>query len=217
MGDRSPPPITLIVPGRAAVPDEVLAVGPAPQQRSLPLRLRALALTAAAVLVAGVVGAVQLESSPAPPLRLPVPTGVPGVTARAFVAAEAPLVTGLSLRLLLEGADEPGRGDTGGSSVPEQLRLTDVAVRGFQVRPRSGALPLELGAIGRFGSGGRAVDLPVDVVVTDCSVDVGAQRRITASLRRDDGPVGSIVVQGSPAVVRALDDLVRRSCRRPRG
>lgn len=78
--------------------------------------------------------------------------------------------------------------------------------------------PLVLGEIGRFGSGLQyVVPLGAEVVVVDCSVEVGAQRRVTLMLRRGDGATRPVQVDVGAAFVRALDDLVRRTCRRPRG
>jgi hypothetical protein len=78
--------------------------------------------------------------------------------------------------------------------------------------------PLPLGPIGRFGSGLQyVVPLSAEVVVVDCSVEVGAQRRITLLVQRGGGPSLPVRVDVGTAFVRALDDLVRRTCRRPRG
>ena len=189
---------------------------PAPPRPPLPHRLRALTLAVVLVLGAGVLAAVdQREQPPAVP-RL-TPLGVPGVSAQAFLDQERELAARLAFRVLLAG-EETGRGDTNGPAEPEQLRLVDVVVRGYQVRPVDRSLPLTLGPVGRFGSGlRRVVPFDAEVVVSDCSVDVRAPRSITLSLRRGDGPVRQVAVQSEPQVVRALDDLVRRTCRRPRG
>ena len=168
------------------------------------------------VLVAGVLAAVDGSRS-APPLpQGGVPT-FPGVGATARLDDEQELVVRLALRVVVEGG-KTGRGDTGGPDEAEQLRLVEVRSRGFAVRLVEQSTPLDLGAAGRFGSGlRRVVPFDADVTVVDCSVEVGAARTLVLSLRRGDGPVGSVPVAAAPEVVRALDDLVRRSCRRPRG
>lgn len=168
------------------------------------------------VLGAGVAAAGDLANRPPPPRPAPQ-TGFPGVTARAQVAQERELVTRIRLVVVVAGG-ATGQGDTGGPATPEALRLVDVTARGFQVRLVGRATPLVLGEIGRFGSGLREdVALAAEVVVVDCSVEVGAQRRITLMLRRGDGPARPVQVDVGTAFVRALDDLVRRTCRRPRG
>ncbi len=168
------------------------------------------------VLGSGVAAAVDQENAPPPPPPAPV-VGFPGVTARAQVQDERELVTRIQLEVVVAGA-ATGQGDTGGPAEPEQLRLLDVAARGFGVRLVGRSTPLVLGEIGRFGSGLQyVVPLGAEVVVVDCSVEVGAPRRVTLQLRRGDGPSRPVQVQGGPELVRALDDLVRRTCRRPRG
>lgn len=180
------------------------------------MRLRALTAAALLVLGAGLGTAAQQRGAPVAPPAAPR-SGFPGVRATLQVVEERELVTRLRLEISVAGA-ATGQGDTGGSTVAEQLRLVDVTARGFQVRLTDRPAPLVLGGTGRFASGlPYAVPLPADVVVVDCSVEVGAQRRVTLLLQRGDGPALPVVAQGGPVVVRALDDLVRRTCRRPRG
>ena len=215
---REAPPITVTVPGRGEVPSELLAVGPPPPRRPpLPRALRGQALLVGAVLVAGLLAAADLRGRPPAPAVLPVVPSVQGVTASATVGGEERFVVRLDLLLTVEEL-EAGRGDTGGESEPVLLRLTDVVARGFELRPVDGPVPRTLAQVGRFASGQPlAVAVAVDAVVTDCSVEVGAQRTVSLSLRRGDGPVGRLVVPSRPAVVTALDGLVSRTCRRPRG
>lgn len=200
------------------MPAELLAQGPPPERRTdLPLRLRALATAGILVLAGGVAAATDQEGREPPPRTVPAPVVVAGLTATARVVAEEEFVTRLGLTALV---DEPGtgRGDSNGEAEPSALTLVDLAARGFQLRLVGGALPQRLADVGRFGSGlTQQVPLLVDAVVVDCSVEVGAPRRITLSVRRGDGPVGTVVVASDPEVVRALDRLVSRTCRRPRG
>lgn len=179
-----------------------------------PLPGRGQLLLVLAVLAAGVLAAADLRDRPEP---LPVVGAVRGVTASAAVADEQEGVVRIDL-LLTVAEPDAGRGDTGGESEPVLLRLTDVTARGFELRPVDGPVPRTLADVGRFASGTPvAVAVAVDAVVTDCSVEVGEQRTVTLSLRRGDGPVQRLAVPSRPAVVRALDGLVSRSCRRPRG
>jgi hypothetical protein len=214
---RPAPPVTVTIPGRGAAPAEVLAVGdPAPRRPPLPPRLRALTAAVLLVLGSGVAAAVD-QRSVEPPPPVPPQAGFPGVTARAQLDEQRELVTLLQLEVVVAGGGT-GQGDTGGDTEPEQLRLVDVTARGFSIQLVGRAVPLVLGEIGRFGSGLQyVVPLGAEVVVSDCSVEVGAQRRITVLLRRGDGPTRPVRVDTGTAVVRALDDLVRRTCRRPRG
>ena len=213
------------VPGRGSAPAELLAVGPpaqdappaalAPQDRWL----RGLAAAAALVLTAGVLTAVRSPdpSSPRPARPVAVPLGVPGVTATVALLADEPAVTRLRVDVALEGGST-GRGDTGGSPEPERLALLAVDARGFGFRPVTGPLPLPLAEVGRFGSGlPSVVPVPLDAVVGDCSVDTRAPRRIVLQVRRGGGPAGRVLVASQPDVVRALDGLVARTCRRTRG
>jgi hypothetical protein len=216
--DRPPPPVTVVVPGVGEAPGELLAVGPPPEARPpLPRPLRAQVLVVLGVLAAGLLVAADLRGRPEPPAPRAVPFRVPGVTVSAAVGAVTEYVVRLQLDLVVE-EPEAGRGDTGGESEPVPLRLLDVTARGFELRPVDGPVPRTLADVGRFSSGRPVpVALPVEAVVVDCSVEVGAQRTVTLSLRRGDGPVGRLVVPSEASVVRELDDLVSRSCRRPRG
>lgn len=170
-----------------------------------------------AVLGAAVSAAVTYEPPPPPPRMIPGAVNLPGIAAGARLVEQSELVARLALEVRVAG-DATGRGDTGGPAEPEQLQLLDVAARGFQLRLVGRSTPLVLGPTGRFGSGlPYEVPLTADTVVVDCSVEVGAPRRITLAVRRGGGPTGRIPVETGPEVVRALDDLVRRTCRRPRG
>ena len=189
---------------------------PAPRRPPLPRRLRAQLAAVLLVLGAGVLAALD-GGDPAPPETPPPLPSFPGVGATAVLDGEQELVVRVAVRVVIVGM-ETGRGDTGGPDEPEQLQLVEVRSRGFQVRLVERTPPLDLGAIGRFGSGlRRVVPFDADVTVVDCSVEVGAARTLVLSVRRGDGPVGRVPVAAAPEVVRALDDLVRRSCRRPRG
>lgn len=175
------------------------------------------------MLAAGVLVVVRQDpaASPAPEVPAASPprvlVGSSRVGGELRLDEERPLVTRLALDVVVTDA-APGRGDSGGSPDPTPLRLVDVTIPGFQVRLLGSSFPLTLGEFGRFGSGLRTViPLGLEVVVADCSVDAGAQRRLTLVLRSADGPVATIDAQSDPLVTRALDDLVRRSCRRPGG
>ena len=208
------------MPGRGAAPAELLAVGPPPAGRPLAPQdrwLRALTAAAALVLAAGVLAVAGHEDPPPAPRRAAPPIGVPGVTATVALVDDGEAMTRLRVAVALAGTST-GRGDTGGSAEPERLELVEVNGRGFAFRPPGAALPLPLGEVGRFGSGLPAVvPVPLDAVVTDCSVDTRAPRRIVLTVRRGGGPTGRVLVASQPDVVRALDGLVARSCRRPGG
>lgn len=198
----------------------MLAVGPPPVVAHLPAQdrwLRGLTAAAAVVLAAGVLTVARQDDPPPAPRTTAVPLGVPGVTATVALVDDGEAVTRLAVGVAVEGTST-GRGDTGGSAEPERLELLAVTGRGFGFRPLDGALPLPLGEVGRFGSGlPTVVPVGLDVVVADCSVDTRAPRRIVLSVRRGDGPTGRVLVASRPDVVRALDGLVARTCRRTRG
>ena len=92
-------------------------------------------------------------------------------------------------------------------TAPGPVQLVDVVARGFQLRVARGT-PLGLE---------RRQRLRVDAVVVDCAVETSAPRRVELRVRRGDEPVAAVVVRSDPDVVRALDRLVARTCRRPRG
>ena len=157
------------------------------------------------------------EEPPPPPRPVAAPIGVPGVTATVALVDDGEAATRVAIAVAIEGVST-GRGDTGGSAEPERLELVAVAGRGFAFRPLERPLPVPLGEVGRFGSGvPTVVPVPLDVVVADCSVDTRAPRRIVLTVRRGGGPTGRVLVASQPDVVRALDGLVVRSCRRTPG
>lgn len=214
--EPAPPPITVTVAGQTAAPAELLAGGPPPPRRPpVPGPQRALALAVCAVLGAGLLVAHDQRTAPPPPVALPPGVGVAGVSATAERApGGTDAVERLRLTVLLQAAT--GRGDSGGSPDAGPLRLLDVMARGFQVR-LPGSLPRRIGEGERQSAGGvLRVPLAAEVVVTDCSVETGAPRSLRLQLRRGDGPVGTVLVSSTPQVVRALDRLVQRTCRRPR-
>ncbi|MCW2614896.1 MAG: hypothetical protein JWN08_1890, partial [Frankiales bacterium] len=98
---------------------------------------------------------------------------------------------------------------TDGSPVP----LLSVSARGFVVTVVGGGLPQPV-PVDRIGT---SLLLDLDVRVVDCSVDSQAPRAVTVAVRR--GTFGPTAVRASSGaqVVRALDRLVSRTCRRPRG
>lgn len=190
---------------------------PAPRRPRTPVRLRALLGVVLLTLGSGVVAAVAQERQRPVPANVPAAATFPGVRATAVVQREGEFVARLGLDVMVEGS-ATGRGDTNGPTEPEQLRLLDITARGFQFRLVGRSTPLVLGATGRFASGlPYAAQLEADVVVGTCSVDINAPRDIRAVVRQDDGPRAEVVVEKNADVVRVLDDLVRRTCRRPRG
>ena len=169
------------------------------------------------MLLAGLLTVAGQEDPPPPPRPVAAPIGVPGVAATVAVVGEAEAAARLTVDVALEGTST-GRGDTGGSAEPERLELLAVNGRGFAFRPLDGPLPRPLGEVGRFGSGlPTVVPVPLEVVVSDCSVDTRAPRRIVLQVRRGGGPTGRVLVASRPDVVRALDELVTRTCRRTPG
>ena len=217
MSEPAPPRITVTIPGRGEVPGELLAVGPpAPTAPPVPRGPRLVALAAVGVLVLGCLSAYRQSTAPPPPVVLPPAVGVAGVTA---TADRSPGGTDAveRLRLLVRVQAATGRGDSGGSPRPGGLVLVDVRARGFQVRLTE-PVPLVLGTDERAAAGARTSrTLDAEVVVVDCSVETGAQRQVSLAVRRGDGPVGTVLAVTSPELVRALDRLVSRTCRRPRG
>ena len=219
--DPAPPPVTVSIPGRGAVPAEVLDAGPRRRERTpLPPLARGLVLSAVLLLLAAFAVAQGRSGAPPPqpaPAALP-DTGVDGVSAQVSLGAPSPdarFVTRITVSVALRPSD--GRGDGGGGPQPGDVTLLDVTARGFAVDVGGRAPPLVLGGLGRTSTTRTVVTLSADVVVTDCAVDFGAPRRVDLHVRRGDGPVGHLAADVAPDVVRALDRLVSRTCRRPRG
>ena len=211
---RAPPPVTVVVPGRGAVPGELLAVGP-PADESAPRgpvpRSRWVALAAVVVLGAGVVQVATYDVPPAAPAVPPPP--VSGVTAAAVQVrglVGGPLVErfGLTVEVALRG----GRGDSGSPSEQDAVSLLGVTGRGFFLELVGAALPLEV-PLDR--TGGRLA-LEATAQVSDCAIDSQAQRTLELQVQQG-ARTGEVKVAVDGDVVRLLDRLVARSCRRPRG
>lgn len=215
MTGRPSPPITVTIPGRGEAPAELLAVGPPPLR--LPRRPASpwwTGLAAVAVLVAGVV-TVATDDPPPAPRPLPVvaaDVGVSAATAGLVGGQDRELVTRFSLNVLVEGVGGPG--DSASPSEEAVVTLVDVTARGFEVVLGGVVLPLELPPAGRDGTG---FGFDAQAVVVDCSVDAQAPRRLHLGVQRGAGPVVPVPVDTGADVVRALDRLVSRTCRRPRG
>jgi hypothetical protein len=162
------------------------------------------------VLGTGSVVAYERETAPPRPrLLAPVPS-VAGVAAAVEVgpaAGRSRFVEPLVVTVVLQAGPAAGR-----------LELLAVEARGFALRV-AGGTPRALGDPDRRRRGmlTEVVRLLVDAVVTDCAVDAQAQRTVALRVRPADGPVGVVPAPGDPEVVRALDRLVSRTCRRPRG
>ncbi len=180
--------------------------------------MRALAAAALAVLGAGGVTAYDRETAPPPRLVLaPAPTisGVAAAVERGAASGRSSFVEPLVVTVVLQAGT--GRGDSGGGPQPGRVELVQLVARGFELRVPGGT-PRVLGELDRRNSGvNETVRLLLDVVVVDCAVDSQAQRTIGLRVRRGDGPVGLVTAAAEPEVSRALDRLVARTCRRPRG
>lgn len=227
---RPPPPITVVVPGRGPQPAALLAVGPPPERPpGLPVRLRALLAAVLLVLGAGVLVAVdqRADRSDGPGRGVgegPAAGGAvavedfPGLRATTQVVVAQALAVQVLLEVRISAAPAPAVSGRG-SARAVQVRLLDVRSEGLDVRLLQGPPPLLLGYVGRFGGGlEQVVRLSAEIAVADCATAVAAPRRIWLDLRRGDraeGPAGSVPVQSSAETEREMDELVRRSCRRP--
>ena len=178
-----------------------------------------LALLGLVVLGAGVVlggGSTAPAPDPAPP-GPPARDTTPGITATASLAGAAtdqPYVQRLALTVDLPASD--GGLGSGAGLVGTEVQLVGVRVRGFAVEADDAGAPVPLGRFGR-STDGRATTVPVQAVVVDCSVETQARRDIVLTVRTGDGPDGLVRIAADADVVRALDRLVSRTCRRPRG
>jgi hypothetical protein len=216
--DREPPPVTVTAPGsQAAVPD-LLAGAPERSGRVRPAVV--LAVVGALVLGAAVLqggSASAPPPAPRPTTALPEAGSTAGITASASLAGAAtdePFAQRLTLVVDLPPLDAAAGSD--GRVLGDEAALLGVRLRGFAVRldDEREALPL-----GRFGvaSRGRSTTLPGTAVVVDCSIEPQARRDIVLFVRSGTGPPGVVRVVAESEVVRALDRLVGRTCRRPRG
>ena len=211
---RASPPVTVVVPGRGQAPGELLALGPPadePSPRGPVPPSRWVALAAVVVLGAGVVQVATYDAPPAAPVVPPPP--ISGVTAAAFQVRG--LVGGPLLErfgLTVEVALPVGRGDSGSPSEQDAVSLLGVTGRGFFLELVGAALPFQV-PLDRTG-GSLAFDTTAQV--SDCAIDSQAQRTLELQVRQ--GPrTGEVKVAVDGDVVRLLDRLVARSCRRPRG
>lgn len=178
----------------------------------LPPGARAVGLAALAVLTAGVLVAADSQGSgdpvppagqatPAPPFEGVVAEAVPGKSAsEPYVERFA-----LEVRAAGAGADSPAGGDL--------VRLLGLAGRGFGLTLTGGSLPVDF----TVGPQGTTSVFRVEVRVVDCSVETQAQRRLDLRLQRGGRPEGTVHIATGPELVQALDRLVARTCRRPRG
>ena len=209
--------MTVTAPGPGGRPPDVLEGAPEPASRRRPVALLALAavLVLGAAAVRGSDGTVP-DQPPAPPAA-PALTAVSGITATASLSG-APTDRAYEQRLTLT-VDLPafdGRSDSGGRLLGDEVLLVDVRVRGFAVEPDDPRALLPLGRFGRAHEG-RSTTVPATAVVADCSIEPQARRDIDVTVRTGEGPDGTVRAAADADVVRALDRLVARTCRRPRG
>ncbi len=207
MSGLPPPPVTIVVPGRGQVPTELLAVGdPAVRQTVPPSRW--VGLAAVAVLTAGVV---QVAAYDPPVVVAPVPRPITGVRVAAvdLGIGGGPLLE----RFGLQVSSPRRRGDSGSPSVQDEVTLLAITGRGFFVDLDGGELPLLIGPADRRDA---QVVLRVRAQVSDCAIDSQAQRTLEVQIRQGSR-TGQVKVAVAGEVVRLLDRLVARSCRRPRG
>lgn len=223
-----PPVVTVSAPaGGAGGPGTGdLLASQRPPRPAAPRPATALALAATAVLAAGLLVAQDVRSpadappAPAPPTAARRPAGAPlddGLTATATLGG-APtddrFVQRLTLTVVLEPHD--GRGDSGARLLGDELTLLDVRLRGFSVVPDDRRTPIPLGRFGRSNVA-RATTIPLAAAVTDCSNGPQARREVALDLRTGEGPVDVVRAAVQPELVQALDRVVSRACRRPRG
>jgi hypothetical protein len=207
--------VTVTAPGAGGPPPDLLESAPAASRRPWPTV--ALALVAVAVL-----GSAAVRGAGKPPVPLPTTSAPPrtvtsGITATASLAGAAtdqPYAQRLMITVELPAFD--GRSDSGGRLLGDEVVLVDARVRGFDVEPDDPRPEVPLGRFGRSNTG-RSTTVPATVVVDDCSIEPQARRDIVLTVRTGGGPEGSVRAVADADVVRALDRLVSRTCRRPRG
>ena len=203
-----PPPVTIVVPGRGEAPAELLAVGDPPALQPVSPS-RWVGLAAVAVLTAGIV---QVAAYDPPAVIAPVPQPITGVTVAAVDAGleGGPLVERFGL--LVQVTPPRGRGDSGSPSVQDEVTLLGVTGRGFFVE-LDVALPTLIAPADRRGA---RIDFGARAQVSDCAIDAQAQRTLEVQVRQG-ARTGEVKVAVAGEVVRLLDRLVARTCRRPRG
>ena len=208
--------MTVTAPGDDGPPPDVLEGAPPPSRRRWPTA--ALVLVAVVVLGAAAVGGGGEEPVVAPPpAQEPPRTVTSGISATASLAG-APTDGQYAQRLTLT-VDLPafdGRSDSGGRLLGDEVLLVETRVRGFTVEPDDPRSAVPLGRFGRSNRG-RSTTVPATVVVDDCSIEPQARRDIVLTVRTGEGPDGTVRAVADADVVRALDRLVGRTCRRPRG
>ncbi len=198
MSSPEPPPVTIVDPGRSAVPDDVLVSGPSPSApRRMPARPILAALAVVGLLAAAVVAAQRSSERPA---QQPVPS-TQEVTATVQLVGR-PLASDPFVRLAVLVDIDAGAGP---------VRLLGLTGRGFTVEPVDVELPL----LAPPEATGLAFD--VEVLVNDCGVEPSAPRRLDLAVQRRDSPAAALAATSNPDVVRALDRLVAVTCGRPRG
>jgi hypothetical protein len=178
-----------------------------------------LAVAAVAVLGAAAVrgGGSSTAPAPRPTAAAPAAASTSGITATASLAG-APTDEAYAQRLALT-VDLPASDGTaidGRRMLGDEAVLLDVRVRGFTVQPDDAREVLPLGRFG-VANRGRSTTVPATAVVADCSVEPQAPRDIVLTVRTGGGPEGAVRAVAEADVVRALDLLVSRTCRRPRG
>lgn len=199
--DRQPPPVTVTAPGSGPLPDQPDA---APSRRPRWIA-PGLVLAAGAVLV-GAVRSGAGEDPPAPRLA----SGITATASLAGAATDSAYAQRLSVTVDLPAS--AGQRDRPSAAV----LLVRVVARGFAVQSDDPRSPLPLGRFGR-ASRARSTTVPLEAVVTDCSVETTAPRALVLTVRTGDGRDELVPVASDADVVRALDRLVSRTCRRPRG
>ena len=215
--DREPPPVTVTAPTSGGSPPDLLEGAPAPSGR----RWTAAAVALVAVVVLG--AAVTQGEDGTDPAPVPPPpvqrerTVASGITATASLAGartDQPYAQRLVLTIDLPAFD--GRSDSGGWLLGDEVLLAGARVRGFSVEPDDPRALLPLGRFGRT-TRSRSTTVPATAVVDDCSVEPQARRDIVLTVRAGSAPDVTLRAVAEPDVVRALDRLVSRTCRRPRG
>jgi len=226
--ERPPPPVTVSVPGRTVGPVEVLADGGPPDRPPLPRWARPVAAGAAGLALVALAGAQGRQEAPspapsaepaastsAPAFVRPPARGVAATVALRRGGPDAPYAERLTISVALRGADAGGVRYGPAQEVP--VRLLEVVATGFEVGLAGRRAPVDLGVLDPRSLETVVVPLQADIVVTDCSVSTEAPRAVSLRLQRGDRRPDLVRATVERPVVRVLDRLVSRTCRRPRG